>query len=308
MMTDSNQYKFPAIPADILMIALLVVLPFVIPSVFAEAKHVPHSKDANPKKLSDVPQTENTPPPERANQAATFEGFSTWDIQALYGTTFREPGVHDVKKGTATLENSSAWSWGSSYFFIDYLRSDSADQNASEFYGEWYPSASISRMFGRDYSQRLLLRDVLITTGFNMGSKSTGAAPFVFLPGLTFDLKFPLFQFFSLGTYAYIDKGRMNGQGNGCNSTTYQITPSWSLPFGFGSAKFRFDGFIDYIGSHGQCAHQVVSQPTIKLDLGNFRGKPERLLAGVEWAYWRNKYGISGLNQTATQGVLMWVF
>lgn len=144
--------------------------------------------------------------------------------------------------------------------------------------------------------------------GFNAGAKSSGAAPLVILPGLTFDLKLPIFQFFSLGAYAYIDRGRFNGQGNGCNTTTYQITPSWSLPFKIRSASFRFDGFVDYIGSHGECAHQIVSQPTIKLDLGNFNGKPDRFYAGVEWGYWRNKYGISGLNQTAPQGVVMWVF
>jgi nucleoside-specific outer membrane channel protein Tsx len=292
------------------MIALLFVVPFASQNALAKTKRVSsrHTHQTTVSHESESASTQDVPPPERANQAATFKGFSTWDIQALYGTTFREPGIHDVKKGTATLENSSAWSWGSSYFFIDYLRSDASDQHASEFYGEWYPSVSISRMFGRDYSQRLLLRDVLITMGVNAGAKDTGAAPFVFLPGLTFDLKLPWFQFFSLGAYAYMDKGRISGHGNGCNSTTYQITPSWSLPFRLGAARFRFDGFIDYIGSHGQCAYQVVSQPTIKLDLGNFSGKPDRLFAGVEWSYWRNKYGISKLDQNATQGVLMWTF
>lgn len=272
----------------IAMMALLLVLPFEAKSALAE-------KVAPP------------PPPERANQGASFKGFSTWDLQGLYGSTFRELGVHDVEKWTVTLENSSAWSWGSSYFFVDYLRSNSADQNATEIYGEWYPSASVSRISGNDFSNRYLLKDLLITMGFNAGTKSTGASPLVFLPGVTFDLKIPYFQFFSLGTYAYIDKGRISGVDNGCNSTTYQITPSWSLPFNLGPASFRFDGFIDYIGNHGQCAHQVVSQPTIKLDLGNFRGKPNKLFVGAEWSYWRNKYGISGLNQTAPQVVLMWI-
>ncbi len=252
---------------------------------------------------------EEAAPPERANQEVSSKGFSSWDIQGLYGSTFKEPGVHEnIAKGTVTLENSAAWSWGSSYFFIDYLKSSDADQNAAEFYGEWYPSASVSKITGYDFEQRYLLKDVLITMGVNAGSKTTGAGPLVFLPGLTFDLKFPAFQFFSIGAYAYIDKGRVNGQGNGCNTTTYQITPSWSLPFSYGRANFRFDGFIDYIGSHGQCEYQIVSQPTLKLDIGNFRGKPDRLFAGVEWSYWRNKYGISNFNQSTPQAVLMWVF
>jgi nucleoside-specific outer membrane channel protein Tsx len=248
------------------------------------------------------------PPPERANQMASFTPFSTTDIQALYGTRFREPGVGgSVIKRTVTLENSAAWSWGASYFFVDYLRSNPADQNSTEFYAEWYPSASISRITGAS-AKVLPLKDILITMGVNMGTKNSGASPLVFLPGLTFDLKVPYFQFFSVGIYAYVDKGRFNNEGNGCNSTTYQITPSWSLPFHIGSASFRFDGFIDYIGSHRQCAHQIISQPTVKLDIGNFRGKPNRLFAGVEYSYWKNKYGISNLNQTAPQAVVMWVF
>jgi hypothetical protein len=35
---------------------------------------------------------------------------------------------------------------------------------------------------------------------------------------------------------------------------------------------------------------------------------PNRLFAGIEWAYWHNKYGIKGFHQTAPQVVLMWVF
>lgn len=271
-------------------IASLLVISFVTQGVFA----------------ADKPAA----PPERADQEASSPGFSTWDIQALYGGDFREPGVHDVEKVTATLENTSGWSWGSSYFFIDYLRSGPSDQNATEFYGEWYPSVSLGKMFKKDQdSSFFIFKDLLVTTGVNAGAKTTGAAPLVFLPGFTFDLKLPLFQFFSLGVFAYIDQGRINGVNNGCNSTTYQIGPSWSLPIKLGRLSFRFDGFIDFIGKHGQCVSQVVAQPTIKLDLGDLLGnKPNRLYTGVEVSYWKNKYGISGLNQTATQGLLMWTF
>jgi nucleoside-specific outer membrane channel protein Tsx len=281
-----------------LVLALPLALSLMVSNAFAAEE--PSSQLASAEQL--------TAPPERANQASSFTGFSTWDIQGLYGSNFREPGVGDVAKWTATLENSSAWSWGSSYFFLDYLHSNSAGyNNATEFYGEWYPSASITRITGK--SRRLpFLRDVLVTLGFNAGADTNGAAPLVVLPGLTFDLKVPWFQFFSIGTYAYIDRGRMNGQSNGSNTSTYQITPAWSLPFQIGCARFRFDGFVDFIGAHAQSASQIVSQPTIKLDIGSFSGHPDRLLAGVEWAYWKNKYGISGFNQTTPQFVVMWVF
>jgi nucleoside-specific outer membrane channel protein Tsx len=286
----------------IVMITLLLACSFTAQDALAKRTPVIGEQQAPP-----IIAQVSAPPPLRADQETSEKGFSTWDIQGLYGSKFHEPGTtKDVMKGTATLENSSGWSWGSSYFFFDYLRSNSADQNATEFYGEWYPSASISKMSKKAISFGPL-RDVLLTMGFNAGTKSTGAAPLVFLPGLTFDLKIPGFQFFSLGVYMYIDRGRISGVSNGSNTSTYQITPSWSLPFNIGAARFRFDGFIDYIGRHGNSAHQIISQPTIKLDLGNFAGKPDKLLVGAEWALWRNKYGISGFNQTAPQAVIMWV-
>ena len=252
---------------------------------------------------------ETAPPPERADQEASDKGFSTWDVQYLYGGNFREPGFdNDITKTTITLENSSGWSWGSSYFFIDYLRSNGDENHATEFYSEWYPSLSIGKVFGQNYIH-CPLKDMLITMGFNAGTKSTGASPLVFLPGVTFDLNLPWFQFFSVGTYAYIDDGRINGEDNGSNATTYQITPSWSLPFNLGFLRFRFDGYIDFIGEHGESSSQILTQPTLKLDLGGtFCNKPNKLLAGVEWIYWKNKYGIEDLDQTATQAVVMWVF
>ncbi|MBS0289761.1 MAG: hypothetical protein JSS07_06985 [Proteobacteria bacterium] len=290
--------------------SLLLVLLFA-PNAFAEkATETAPTKRAK-QEASSKPSDKETSPPERSRQQTSAKGFSTSDVQFLYGSAFKEPGFdRDIGKFTVTFENSSGWRWGSSYFFVDYLRSNSAENHATEFYSEWYPSASIGKILGiEDLFPGRPLKDILITLGFNAGTKSTGAQPFVFLPGLTFDFQIPGFQFFSLGVYAYIDDGRFDGEDNGCNKTTYQITPSWSLPFKIGCARFRFDGFVDFIGRHAECSSQVVAQPTIKLDLGGtFSNKPDKLLVGVEWGYMKNKYGIKDLDQTAPQAVVMWVF
>jgi nucleoside-specific outer membrane channel protein Tsx len=243
-----------------------------------------------------------------AQTAEVPKGYSNWDVQVLHGNQFREPGnPNDVAKGIVTFENSSGWSWGSSYFFVDILRSDGSDQHATEVYSEWYPSASLSKLSGNSLSAGPL-RDVSVTLGLNAGTKSTGAAPLVYLPGVTFDLKFPGFKFFSVGTYAYVDRGRLGGASNGCHDTTYQVTPSWSLPFSVGAVKLSFDGFVDIIGSHGQCARQVLSQPQLKLDLGALGTGLEKLSVGIEWQYWVNKFGIDGLKENFPQVVAQWVF
>ena len=231
-------------------------------------------------------------------------GFSAWDVQLLYGREFQEPGVpEDASKGIVTFENASGWTWGSSYFFADIVRSDGSDSHATEVYSEWYPSASLSKLSGRNLATGVL-RDVSATFGINAGSKSTGAAPLIFLPGVTFDLQLPGFAFFSLGAYAYIDQGRVDGTSNGCHSTTYQVTPSWALPFSVGSLRFSFDGFVDFIGEHGGCASQVLSQSQFKFDVG----KPDDLYLGIEWQYWHDKFGISGLDESFPQALVVWKF
>jgi nucleoside-specific outer membrane channel protein Tsx len=245
---------------------------------------------------------EHAPPP------PSDSGFSSWDVQFLYGSQFEEPfNPHYVSKAIVTFENAAGWSWGSSYFFVDVLKSDQDDDNATEVYAEWYPSASLSRLSGTDLGFGPV-SDIQATLGINAGTKSNGAHPFVLLPGLTFQLKIPGFAFFSLGTYAYIDRGRFEGTENGCHDTTYQVTPSWSLPFEIGGGKFAFDGFIDFIGSHGQCASQILSQPQLKVDLGSFGGHPDTFYLGVEWQYWHNKFGNEGLIESFPEVLFVWKF
>jgi nucleoside-specific outer membrane channel protein Tsx len=236
------------------------------------------------------------------------KGFSSSNLQVLYGWNFRQPDiVEDVPKNVFTFENTSAGRWWSSYLFVDVLRSWSeADANAKEVYGEWYPSLSLRKLVGADRSKGFL-RDVGLTAGLNTGVRSTGPSPFVVLPGVTFDLGVKGFAFLSVGAFVYIDRGRFQGQPTECQATTWQITPSWSLPLPVGSATLKTDGFVDFIGSHANCMAQVLSQSKLMLDLSGLWKQPGRLYVGVEWAYWRNKYGISGLKDNVLLPVVVWV-
>ena len=120
----------------------------------------------------------------------------------------------------------------------------------------------------------------------------------VYLPGATLDLNLPGFAFAWLGVFAYVDRGKLEGEGNGCHATALQITPSWMLPFSVGGADFQFGGFLDYITSHGSCAEQFVSQPQLTMDLGKALGSTAgKLYMGVEFQYWSNKFGVKGVNE-----------
>jgi nucleoside-specific outer membrane channel protein Tsx len=235
------------------------------------------------------------------------QAFSASTVQILYGWNFKEPGLsEDVPKNVFTFQNTAAWSWGSSYLFVDILRSWSeADANAKDVYGEWYPSVSFRKVSGREPSTGLV-RDVSATVGLNTGVRSTGPAPFVVLPGATFDLNVPRFAFVSVGTFAYIDRGRFEGQPTGCEATTYQVTPSWALPFKVGGAAISFDGFVDFIGAHADCRAMVISQPQLTVDISALWHKPGKVYLGVEWDYWHNKYGIEGLRDNVWLPLFAW--
>jgi nucleoside-specific outer membrane channel protein Tsx len=147
-----------------------------------------------------------------------------------------------------------------------------------------------------------------MTVGLNAGVRTTGPAPLVVLPGVTFDLNVPAFTFLTLGAFAYIDRGRFQGHLNGCTATTYQLTPSWGLPFSLGSVGLSFNGFIDFIGTHGECASQVLTQPDLRLDLSRLWNKPGIIQVGVQWVYWHNKYGVDGLEDNLLMPALIWNF
>ena len=234
-------------------------------------------------------------------------GFSSSSVKVNYGS-YHEPGIsEDVPKNDFGFDNTAAGRWWSSYLFVDVLRSWSdADANAKEVYGEWYPSLSLRTLAGKQPSTGVL-RDVKFTVGLNTGVRSTGPSPFVVLPGVTFDLKVPGFAFLSVGTFAYIDRGRFQGQPTDCTATTYQITPSWSLPFRVGGARLKLDGFVDFIGAHANCAAVVLTQPRLALDLSAFWEKPGHVFIGLEYLYWHNKYGIAGLTDKVPLPVVVWV-
>lgn len=235
------------------------------------------------------------------------DSFSAWDVQFLYGATYREPDIRsNIPKALITFENTAGWSWGSNYFFVDCLRSFSeADSNATEVYAEWYPSISLRHLAGRNPGSGLI-RDISLTPAINAGVRSTGPQAFVLLPGITIDLTVPHFKYLSIQALAYIDRSNFNGEDFGVHATSFQFTPNWSVPFHIGDAQLSFDGFFDYIGKHGIADHQFLAQPQLKLDLSSFWNRPGKVLAGVEWQVWRNKYGVPGLNENVVQALVLW--
>ncbi len=233
--------------------------------------------------------------------------WSSTDVCLLYGTqnqaiffnddTGALEGV-DQDMTILTLDHASAWKYGDNFFFFDISQPFDVD---TAIYGEWHPRLSFGKMTGNDLSFAFV-KDVLIATEINVNNGGR-----VYLYGAGFDLDIPHFSFFSLNIFIRNDMG-FDAE------TTYQISPAWNIPFTLGSARFEFAGFLDYSGSLGEDGalgskeSQLITQPQLLLDIGNFSGKPRNFYAGIEFQYWKNKYGIKDIDENYVQFMGKWVF
>ena len=70
---------------------------------------------------------------------------------------------------------------------------------------------------------------------------------------------------------------------------------------------------MDFIGKRcpetGSCAgraSEILAQPELRMDVGQFAGKKDTIYLGIKYNYWRNKFGFDGLNENNPQLQLNW--
>ncbi len=222
-----------------------------------------------------------------AGASASAADWSATNVQLLHGKGFKlGPDQRDIM----TFEHASGWQLGSNFFFFDVTRPFA---NGTDIYGEWYSRLSWNKL-GITSKGTGLLEDVSFA-----GSLNAGAGFRAYLAGLTLHFKLPGFSFFDLDVMAYDDRSD--------SDVTYIVTPAWEMPFTLGGASFRFRGFVDIIGAEGMRAQQVLAQPQVLVDLGGLlAGHGDRLLAGIEYQLWHNKFGVRGVDEALPQVMVLW--
>jgi len=214
--------------------------------------------------------------------------WSDTEVQLLYGNGFE---LGPAEREIITLQHASGWRYGSNFFFFDIVRPFASD---TTIYGEWYSRFSLRRIAGKDRASGLL-GDISASVAINAGNGFRA-----YLAGTTLHFNAPRFNFLMLDVMVYDDRAR--------EGATYIVTPAWDLPFEIGRAKFRFRGFIDLIGAEGDFSWQLLTQPQLLIDVGSVWGDTGRFWAGVEYQYWKNKYGIENVQETVPQIMIMWRF
>lgn len=202
----------------------------------------------------------------------------------------------DSQREVITIEYAAAYTWGDLFNFIDRLASD----HHQELYWEFQPRISLNPLLTNAAAFDGAVEAVLIATTLEVAnfddpdnlSPSSGSFTNA-LMGIGMSWRSPGFTYLHSNIYRAF---------NDAEADDYQLTLAWGRPFAVGEQTFLYDGFIDW--SSAAADHQPSFNWTsqLKHDLGALWGKPKSLYWGIEYVYWRNKFGIahrtSGIEST----------
>ncbi len=199
-----------------------------------------------------------------------------------------------------TFEHASGHNWGDVFVFADRIDAK-ADANADrrkETYGEASARLSLNYAFGLDLENDYLKDTFIATTWeFSTVSEPSFSSGFDnYLLGFGASWKVPGFTYVNTNVYAANNE-------NVDNDT--QLTVSWGYPIDLGQHKLVFDGYFDWSSAADDHAADFHFNPQLRLDVGNYFELPNKFEVGIEYSYWHNKYGISGLDDESTVSAMI---
>jgi len=261
-----------------------------------------------------------------ATQADAQDGFSEAWGGFRYGTDFREPAVTtpdghaaDVAKRIYNFTFVDGNRYGGDFLVVDGYLSNRADPNKSgdagehEIYVVYRRTVTLSAFTGTNYGFGPV-RDTDLVAGIDLNTKDTAYAPrkrmFVIGPQFEFAVQKGFFKASLLAEKEYDHNGIVGRAEN--FDTTWAIESSWLLPFQASSLPLQFEGYLGIYGPKGrddfgvQTKTETLFHPRIMADLGALAGAKGRVLAGVGYEYWYNKYGVDhALTPGAVQRALL---
>ncbi len=224
----------------------------------------------------------------------------------------------DVAKNILSLTHISGYKYGTNFFTIDILKSDSnnpaatgvpfpargSNSGAQEVFAIYRHDLSLSAVTGSSMKFGPV-KDVTLTAGFNAGSKNdfNGASPRALVIGPTLQFAIPA-GFLNIGLQAYKESNNSDVAafitGDGAHQrfkTAPQLNVVWGIPFNAG-VPANFKGFLSVTGEKGKgsprgdsTATETLLDALVMFDVGSLSGKKDVFMAGVGYRYWNNKFG-----------------
>lgn len=237
--------------------------------------------------------------------------WSDTSISLRHGTNFQEPNKgRDITKNIVGLTHASGYKYGSNFFNVDMLLSDSKDPaktgssaGAQEFYAVYRNTVDLQKATGTSF-KTTGVRGLGVTVGFDMNSKADSfynSKKQMAVAGPTLMLDVPGFLNVSL-----LQLWESNAPANINSRYHYEPHPmlsaSWGIPFSVASVPLSFEGFANLISAKGKLEDGTTDSKAetnidmqVMYDMSSSVGaQPKTLKVGVEYQYWKNKFGNNG--------------
>ena len=244
--------------------------------------------------------------------------WSDTSLSWRYGTKFREPyNPSDIKKNIFALTHASGYKYGTNFFNVDWLNSDSNDPGsltqsggAQEAYIVYRHMLDVGKLRGADFKFGKV-RGLGATCGFDWNTKNdlgynSRKRMLVAGPTLMWDVP----GFLNTSLLAVYESNAPSGAyppiSNVRGRYTYDVHPmyaaNWAIPVG---TRWSFEGYAELIGAKGkdEVSNGTGTETNIDMqlmfDAGAALGHRKNLFkVGLEYQYWNNKFG----NTSATTG------
>ena len=237
--------------------------------------------------------------------------WSDTSIGYRTGNKYAEPfGSNDIRKNIFNLTHVSGYKYGTNFFNIDMLLSDSKDpafagstSGAHEVYVVYRHTLDLEKVTGKAMKFGPV-RGVGATLGFDYNTKTDAgynSKKRMLVAGPTLMMDVPGFLNVSLLALWESNAPYNTFSGTGVPRYTYDthamLNLAWGIPLGKDTG-FSFEGFANFIDSKGKNEFGGATKPEtnidaqIMYDLSGVTGaKPGTFKLGLEYQYWKNKFG-----------------
>ncbi|CAD5372451.1 Outer envelope protein [Rubrivivax sp. A210] len=246
---------------------------------------------------------------------ATASHAADWSDTSIgwrTGSKFAEPfNPEDIKKNILNLTHVSGYKYGTNFFNVDYLLSDKKDpafagsnNGATEVYIVYRHTLDIEKVSGMSFKMGPM-RSLGFTAGFDVNTKTDAgynSKKRMLVLGPTVSLDVPGFLNVSLlqlweSNAPYSTLPPAGGVPRYQYKAHPMLTAAWGIPLG--KTGLSFEGFMNYIAAKGAdefgngTAPETNFDAQIMYDLGSLMGAGGKFKVGIEYQYWKNKFGNS---------------
>ena len=246
-----------------------------------------------------------------ATSAVLAADWSDTSMGYRQGSKFAEPfNANDIAKNILNLNHASGYKYGSNFFNADVLLSDSKDpagagssNGAQEIYILYRHTLDLEKLTGRPMKFGPI-RGVGLTGGFDVNTKTDAGynskkRMLVAGPTLMFDVP----GFLNVGLLALWESNAPYNTFSKKSTPRYtydthpMLTAAWAIPLGKDTG-LSFEGFANFIASKGKSESGADTAAETNIDMqvmydlsGLIGAKPKSLKLGLEYQYWKNKFG-----------------